>query len=111
MMGQILSEAVSKEVAARVRLGSVQVSLSAYQRGLREIGYRLNRDLDCMGNARYMTGERAGESYPSLAVTPVQLDNGLAFCHVDARRDGSYEKLKEFRNTVFAVSRNRIVEF
>jgi len=111
MTNNALSDSLSREVASRIKHGMVQITLTEFEAGLREIGYRLDRDMDCKGLARHMTGDRAGESYPSCGVRPVQLDDGVAWCNVDARRDENFDKLKQFRNTYFAVSHGYIYEF
>lgn len=105
------SEAVAREVAHRLQNGHIQVTLSQFEEKLSAIGYRLNRRLDCKGVSLYMTGERAGESYPACNMYPVQADDGLSWCHVDARRDRNFDELKRIRDTHFAASKRYIYGF
>lgn len=111
MASSTLSTAVASEAAYRRKIGCVQITLSQFEAKLRAIGYRLNRSLDCKGVARYMTGERAGQTYPSCNMYPVQVDDSRSWCHVDARRDVNFEELKRIRDTYFAVSTHYIYQF
>ena len=67
--------------------------------------------MDCRSVARYMTGVRSGESYPCNSLYPVQIDNGLSFANVDARRDANFDALREIRNMHFAVHCGCIFEW
>ncbi len=98
------------EIRYRQSLKQCQVTLTQLSKRLRAIGYRLDRSMDCRAPARYMTGERAGQSYPALSLRPVQIDNGLSWSHVDARRDANFEALKRLRDSCYAVVRGAIAE-
>lgn len=52
------------EIEYRKTLGQTELPLSKFEEALRAIGYRFDRRMDCRAPARYMTGDRAGESYP-----------------------------------------------
>ncbi|WP_126223553.1 hypothetical protein [Burkholderia ambifaria] len=111
MVSSIYHEALEHEVAFRLKLGMVQVTLKELEEKIRAIGYRFNRDMDCKSLARYISGERAGQSYPSHALKPVQIDNGMSWAHIDARRDASFDALKVLRDSHFAVSGGHICEW
>lgn len=71
----------------------------ALDKELRKIGYRLDRKMDCRSTARWMTGDRAGESYPACSTGIKEVDTGLSAFNVDARRDANFDKLQELRIT------------
>jgi len=104
-------DSIAKEIAFREKLGSKKVTVAQLRAMIRKIGYRFNPHMSCKSLARYMTGERAGESYPSNALYPVQIDDGRSYANVDARRDANFERLKEIRNTYYAVHGGYIYEW
>jgi hypothetical protein len=59
-----------------------------------------------------MTGPRAGQSYPAINTGVKEVDTGLQFCHIDARRDENFKTLQEWRSDcrLFAVVRGSILE-
>jgi hypothetical protein len=59
--------------------------------------------MDCKVLSRYMTDERVGQSYPCHALKQVQIDNGLSWSHIIARRDANFEALKVLCDTHFAA--------
>ncbi len=62
--------------------------------------------------ATWMTGPRAGISYPSVTTGIREADTGMSAFHVDARRDANFAKLQQMRlsGEYFAVSRGAILE-
>lgn len=111
MVSSIHRDALENEVAYRLKLGMVKVTLKELEAKIRALGYRFNRDMDCKSLSRYMSGERAGQSYPCHALKPVQIDNGMSWAHVDARRDANFDALKVLRDSHFAVSGRHICEW
>jgi hypothetical protein len=107
----IRKESIEKEIAFREKLGLIKVPFAQLKAMIREIGYRFDPDMACKSLARYMTGERAGESYPSNSLKPVQLDDGLSFSHFEARRDENFKRLTEIRNTHYSVHGGYIYEW
>lgn len=103
---------LQRELARRAERGAFPSTIKAIEAELRAIGYRLDRTMDCRGNARYMTGPAAGETYPSIDTGINQIDDGLRFCNVDARRDDNYKRLQDMRRSGewFAVTRGAILE-
>ena len=101
---------VDNEVTYRLSQGWRQVPFEQFKAEYAAIGYTFDRSCDTQGMARYVSGERAGLSYPCLTLYPVQADDKVSVWNVDARRDAKYEAFRALRNSVFAVSRGRIVE-
>ncbi|HRA49109.1 MAG TPA: hypothetical protein PK819_13645, partial [Thermomicrobiales bacterium] len=54
------------ELKYRASIGQTPVTLATIEAALMELGYQLDRMLDCRGLARWMSGPRAGKSYPVL---------------------------------------------
>lgn len=100
-----MEKLLQAEVAFRKSQGYEQVTLEAVKRRVADLGYRLDRTMDCRCLARHMTGERAGVSYPCLTTGIVEADTGMGFAHVDARRDANFDRLQKLRfsGEVFAV--------
>lgn len=105
-----MNNSVEHEAAYRAAQGQRQLTLTQYMQEYAAIGYTFDRSCDTQGIARYMSGERAGASYPCLTLYPVQTDDKVSAWNVNARRDANYEAFKVLRNSIFAVSRGRIVE-
>ena len=101
---------VDNEVAYRLAQGYRQVSFAQFKAEYAAIGYTFDRTSDVRSIAKYMTGERAGQSYPYLGLYPVQADDRISVWNVDARRDTNYEAFRALRNSLFAVVQGRIVE-
>lgn len=104
-------KAVQREIERSIKAGMSQVSIKKMSEMLKDIGYRFDRSLDTCSIAQIMSGTGAGDTYPTRVLYPVQDDDGISAFHYQARRDSNYQKLKEIRNNVFAVSNNYIVVF
>lgn len=102
---------IAREVANRIKHGMVQVKFSELKAMIRELGYAFDLNMSCKSIARYMTGDRAGESYPANSLYPRQIDDGKSYAHFEARRDANFERLTEIRNTYFAVHGGYIYEW
>ncbi len=100
------NNAVKTEVAHLIAEGLRQVTLATMSEELAQLGYRLDRSMDCPSMATHMTGDRTGDRYPALALYPREKDTGLSAWNADARRDGNYKRLQQYRMDVFAVVRN-----
>lgn len=100
------------ELAARAQEGYTPITVKELEATLRSIGYRLDRDKDCGCNAQYMTGARAGQTYPCITTGVREVDTGLSAFHVDARRDENFVALQQMRmnQSHFAVIRGSILE-
>lgn len=100
-----MKQLLRAELEFRKRQGLTPATLREIQARLSALGYKLNRQGDCRSVASYMTGERAGCSYPSLTTWIEEANTGLSFAHVDARRDANFDRLQAMRQSgeVFAV--------
>jgi hypothetical protein len=101
---------LADEVASRLAMGYTQITMNELSQRLRNIGYRLDRSMDCKSVARWMTGARAGETYPVNSVYTRQIDDGKSACHFEARRDANFDVWVRLRNEVFCVSGGNLVE-
>lgn len=99
------------EINDRLLNGSRQLTIGQLNDAVRAIGYKFDRLNDCRSVARWITGHRAGCTYPVCMLYIVQCDDGKSAFHVEARRDEKFEALQALRGTIFAVSRNALVEF
>lgn len=100
------------EVAFRLANGGRQVTLAAFDDELRALGYRLDRSVDCPQLGRYLTGPRAGASYPSVVMGVVQVSDGTSFANVHSRRDANFDRLQNirFEQELFAVHNGRLYD-
>jgi hypothetical protein len=101
---------LSAELEFRQRLGQKRVTIREFEARLNALGYTLDRDKDCRCNSRYMTGERAGASYPCITTSARERDSGKGYAHFDARRDANFRALQKLRGEIFAVTRGAIFE-
>lgn len=100
------------ELERRKRRGQEPRTLRQVNEALASLGYRLDRKLDCKSVNRILTGEDAGKSYPAINAYVVEIDTGLSFANVSARRDANFRRLQEIRlsGELYAVVRGRILE-
>lgn len=103
---------LANELAARAAEGWHPVALGEIQRQLRDLGYVLDRRLDCRSTARIMTGPRAGKTYPSLSTGIKESDTGRSAFHFEARRDANFRALQELRFEVglYAIVNGAIMD-
>lgn len=108
MSNQLLKE----ELEFRASKGQFPVKLESMKVFLKSIGYRLDRSADCRSISRWMSGPRAGKSYPACTTGVVEIDTRLSFAHVNARRDANFRSLQEarFSGDLFAVVGNYVLE-
>lgn len=88
---------LADELAARADEGWHPVTLGDIKRQLSDLGYVLDRRLDCRSTARIMTGPRAGETYPCLSTGIKEADTGRSAFHIEARRDANFRTLQKLR--------------
>lgn len=103
-------DALQAEIEYRRSIGCEVVSVAEMARRFEALGYRLDRSMDCRSAARYMTGPRAGQSYPACSTGVVEADTGLRAWNVDARRDDRYRAMQQLRQDVCAISRGALLE-
>lgn len=105
-----MSGALALEVAARVADGCEHLTVAALGERYAALGYELDRAMDCRAPSRYMTGPRAGFSYPACTTGVRERDTGLSAFNVDARRDDNYRAMQALRRNAFAVTGGAILE-
>lgn len=88
----------------------IEMTMEGLNQSLKDLGYRLDRSSDCHSVSRYMTGHRAGKTYPCVGMRIVQMDDGMGFSHFEARRDEKFKALQEMRGRMYVVGRNAIYE-
>lgn len=98
------------EISRRIAAGCEQLSVSAMGARYLALGYRLDRSRDCYSNSRYVSGPFAGQSYPAITTGAKESDTGRSFAHFESRRDENFKAMMDLRQTVFAVTRGRILE-
>lgn len=108
---QMDAEVAEVEAAAMVADGCERLTINQIEERLAQIGYRLDRDRDCRGYSRIITGPRAGTSYPEITTGVNQADDGVSAFNVNARRDANFRALQQLRMDVFAVHRGAIFTF
>lgn len=99
---------VQAEIDSLLELGYRQLTIDQMSKEIRDLGYRFDRNMDCKGTSRHLTGKRAGATYPCCTLYMVQIDDGKSFAHFEARRDSKFQELQALRDEIFAVSRGRI---
>lgn len=73
------------------------------------LGYKLDRSMDCRCNARFMTGEHAGESYPCITTSVKEIDTGMSAFHYQARRDSNFKAMQKLRQEICAITRGALL--
>ena len=86
------------------------VSVKELARLVSDLGYRLDRSMDCRADSRYLDGPLAGMSYPCCTTGLLEADTGRSAFHYQARRDANFRALQELRGTVASMSRGAILE-
>jgi hypothetical protein len=106
-----MSAALEDEVAARRSDGELQqLSIAQLDSELARLGYRRDRSTRSACIARWMTGPRAGQSWPCVTFGVVEADTGLSAFNANARRDDRFEALQQLRRSAYCVSRGAIIE-
>lgn len=100
------------EIDHRLINGGKLVPFKEMASMLKELGYRISTKDGCHSRNRYMTGPRAGCSYPAFNLYITEASSGLGAFNVDARRDANYERLQEirFNQSIFSVLRGVMYE-
>ena len=99
------------ELKYRASIGQTPVTLATIEAALMELGYQLDRTLDCRSLARWMSGPRAGKSYPVLTTGITEVSTGLSFANINAGRGEDFQRLQALRfSEIFTVIRGCILE-
>jgi hypothetical protein len=108
MKPNTILNALEAEIAHLSALGYEHLSVAQFTERFAELGYMLDRSLDCRSNARYL---KSGRVYPCCTTGLKETDTGISAWHCqDARRDDKFRSMMKLRGTIFAVSRNAILE-
>lgn len=101
------------EAVALMAEGSKQITLAELRGMLGRLGYRLGQLDGETYRAKWMTGPRAGESYPAVCEPMItEADSGLSAFHHAARRDDRFQQLQRlrFEGGFFVINRGRILQ-
>lgn len=96
-------EDLNREIAARLAEGLRRVTVAQFCDEFAALGYRVDRGRDCVYVGRYMTGPRAGETYPACSTGMREADTGRSAFHFEARRDAAFARMQALRDEIFAV--------
>lgn len=107
-----MNQKLRDELDARIKQNNHPLQIQEIAQQLKNLGYKLDRSLDCASMATWKTGERAGASYPVLTTGVKEIDTGRSAFNVQSRRDDNFQKLQALRFAeTYAVTRGRILEF
>lgn len=98
------------ELERRKNQPEQHVTLDEIKRRLAELGYTLDRSMDCRSMARIISGRGAGNSYPCCTTGIREADTGMSAFHYQARRDDNFRALQALRGTIYTVIRGYIFE-
>lgn len=94
------------EIAEMIQGGMQQVTLRQYAADILQLGFRLDRAMDCRCMARDMAN---GRTFPAITSCARQISTGAGFANTAAdRTDPNWRKFMEYRKSHFAVVRNTI---
>lgn len=91
------------EIAALVGDGLRRVTVAQFCAEFAALGYRVDRSADCRHVGRWLTGPRAGQSFPACSTGIREADTGRSAFHFEARRDANFRAMQALRGEVFAV--------
>jgi len=109
LLASLRDDRARRSAEYMVRRGMTPLRLAEAKQRLADLGYELDRRLDCHGNSRWMTGELAGESHPVITTSIRQADDKRSFAHFEARRDERFRALQKLRWETFIISRGAII--
>lgn len=92
------------------KTGIEAVSLNEFKSRFLALGYKLDRSMDCMGIARFMTGPLAGECYKVKTTGLKEADTGKSAFHYQSRRDSNFEKMQALRNEICVIFKDYVLE-
>lgn len=98
------------ELERRKAEGMEPMTRAEIDKELRLHGYRLDGRASCFCNARYTTGDLAGETYPSAHIRVVSLVSGKSYASIESPRDHNLKWLQANRDRLFYVTSGHIVE-
>jgi hypothetical protein len=97
---------IEKEIECNLKVGCIQVSIKELTEKYKDLGYKLDRSMDCRSMAKDID---SGQSFPNISCGIKELDTGIsAFHYKDARRDKNFILMQKLRQDFFSVSRGAI---
>lgn len=88
------------EINENLANGMEKLTFEQAKQRLSELGYKITDGMDCIYS-------RDGAEIKTVGIS--EIDTGLSFANVDARRDANFKALQELRQWAFAVHGKRIV--
>ncbi|MGP1715645.1 MAG: hypothetical protein ACTS9Y_00570 [Methylophilus sp.] len=103
---------LQNELARRAQAGHFPVTIESMEQQLNALGYKLDRNMDCHSNNRWMNGPSAGESYPAINTRVKEMDTGVLYGNINARKDSKSEALGRLLSSgeLFSVTKSAILE-
>ena len=98
---------LDQELQERLEAGMEKLTIKEIEARLSELGYKLNRDLDCRSMALDV---ESGRRYPCITTSIDEKDTGRSFANVESRRDANFDALQKFRLNTFAVVQGSIFD-
>lgn len=103
-----MGDALALEIEPLKAHGYAELSVKQFAARFAELGYTLDRSMDCRASARYL---ESGRSYPCCSTGIKETDTGISAWHYqDARRDDNFKAMQALRSKIFAVSRGAVLE-
>ncbi len=105
-------ENLKRELARRAKRGCKPVTMAHLRQTLDGLGYAIADGMHADSMAQWMSGEFAGETYPTRALYVIEKDTRRSAFHYESRRDANFKAFQamRFEESLFAVVRGRIVE-
>jgi len=89
------------EVEYRKSQGLKQLSKEQVCELFKNLGYILEVSDPCYYTGLYMTGDRAGTSYPAVSYRILEASSKRSAFHVDSDRGKNYQEMQKLRHEVF----------
>lgn len=102
-----MTDTLQIEIETRLAMGCEMLTVPQFVSRFAELGYSVDRSMDCRSTARYL---ETGRTYPACNTGMAESDTGRSAFHYEARRDSRFEAMQALRQQVFAVSRGSILE-
>lgn len=105
-----MNQELKVELQHRTKQALKPVSIEEFTCAFAELGYKIDRSLDCRFHTFHLSGDRKGLKYPCITTRVKEADTGLSAFHVDARRDSNFQAMQLLRNKVFCVTQDAILQ-
>jgi hypothetical protein len=102
---------LTSELDRRATRGDThRLSVKELTQRFADLGYKLDRTMDCRCTARWVSGPDVGESYPCITTGVKETDTGMSAFHFASRRDANFRAMQALRSEIFAVTHGAILE-